>query len=77
MLAKVAELLVRDYESSYEKLVVKESMLMSFRGFNKPLDEGEVMVDEILQYQEAFKMYMHEITGAHKELMNDCGGIPD
>lgn len=51
-------------------------MLLSFRGFNKPLDEGETLVDSIIQYQEAFQMYFNEVTGRHKDLISELGGVP-
>lgn len=38
--------LIDQYDSLYERLLVKEVVIKSFRGMESAIDEGEYLVDE-------------------------------
>lgn len=50
-------------------------MFMGLKGAGTPYDENEILVDSIIQYREAFEMFMTEVTGRNQDIVQEMGGL--
>ncbi|CDW73308.1 UNKNOWN [Stylonychia lemnae] len=76
VLSLAQKLLIEQYDTHYESLIIKESMFMSMQMVGtQAYDENEYLVDEIIKYREAFEMFIQQVTGNNQELMVEAGGL--
>ncbi len=70
-------MLIDNYQHYYENLLIKETLILANKKNDYTFDEGEYLVDTLVQFRESLDMLLKYFVVKQAELVHDIGGLND